>query len=196
MAPSPGDQLIERYLRRLADAATPLPAAQRDDLLGDIREHITVALEDEGQRNETAVRSVLARLGRPEDIVAAAAAGRPAPQPTAPDGSTRGGPLEWSALVLLLASGYLMPPLGWMIGAFLVVFSHQWSRRDKLIGIIGIPLATMAVAVAVGYVSSAMPNVGPVEAVVLTAVPTGPVAALYLLWRLDSRFRTRRRSLA
>jgi hypothetical protein len=191
------DQLIEQYLERLAEAAAALPAGERDDLIGDIREHISVALEEEERSDEVAVRNVLARLGPPEAIVAAAGAtDRPALLATAPDGSTRGGPLEWSALILLLVSGYLMPPLGWMIGALLVVCSRQWSRREKLTGIVGIPLATLVVTAGLGYLSVAILNVGDLNVVGLAIVTMGPAGVLYLLWRLDARLRTRRRLLA
>jgi hypothetical protein len=197
MKTSPGDRLIRQYLARLADAATLLPAAERDDLLGEIREHIAVALSAEDPVDDAAVRKVLARLGAPEAIVAAAGAtDRPGLLATAPDGSTRGGPLEWSALILLLVSGYLMPPLGWMIGALLVVYSRQWSRREKLTGIVGIPLATLVVTAGLGYLSVAILNVGDINVVGLATVTMGPAGVLYLLWRLDARLRTRRRSLA
>jgi uncharacterized membrane protein len=74
MSTTRSDQLIEQYLERLAEAAAALPADERDDLIGDIREHISVALEEEERSDEVAVRNVLARLGPPEAIVAAAGA--------------------------------------------------------------------------------------------------------------------------
>jgi hypothetical protein len=89
-----------------------------------------------------------------------------------------------------------MPPLGWMIGALLVVCSRQWSRREKLTGIVGIPLATLVVAAGLGYLSVTILNVGDVNVVGLAIVTMGPAGVLYLLWRLDARLRTRRRLLA
>src|SRR5687767_13652776 len=67
------DALISDYLGRLDAAAWPLPATRRAELTAEVREHIEGALSEAGNRDETTVRNVLDRLGRPEDIVAAEA---------------------------------------------------------------------------------------------------------------------------
>ena len=96
MTTTRSDQLIEEYLARLADAAAALPPAEREDLVSDIREHITVALDEEVHLDEAAVRNLLTRLGPPEDVVAGAvvyllrlpgvdpAVASPVPVPTTP----------------------------------------------------------------------------------------------------------------
>jgi uncharacterized membrane protein len=67
------DPLVEGYLRHLEAVASALPAYRRDELLAEIREHLAEALRQVPPGDEAAVRSVLERLGSPEEIVAAAA---------------------------------------------------------------------------------------------------------------------------
>ena len=67
------DPLVEDYLRHLEAAASGLPAYRREELLAEIREHLAEAMRQVPAGDEAAVRSVLERLGSPEEIVAAAA---------------------------------------------------------------------------------------------------------------------------
>ena len=87
------NRLVQDYLRRLEQAAAPLPRSRRAELVAEIREHIDDALLEAGAADEVAVRNVLERLGPPEEIVAAAAT------PTGPTG--RAGRLEIGALIAL-----------------------------------------------------------------------------------------------
>jgi len=184
------DRLIEDYLRRLDQAAAHLPRARRAELVADIRGHIDTALRQEPAAGEAAVRNVLDRLGRPEDIVEAA-------QPPTPDADQRAGKLEIAALIALL-----VPFIGWGVGAVLVVASRVWSRRDKLIGAVLLLLPIVILGLSVVAISG--PNGGeespppgdtrPVGEKVeepLDPVPAGLMllvvglpSALYLGWRL------------
>lgn len=66
------DPLAEDYLRRLEAAAVVLPADRRAELVAEIREHIAEALRQAPAGGEAAVRTVLDRLGPPDEIVDAA----------------------------------------------------------------------------------------------------------------------------
>src|SRR5689334_10684611 len=74
------DPLVEDYLRHLEAVSAVLPEYRRAELLAEIREHLDEALRQVPAGDEAAVRSVLERLGSPEEIVAAAADQMPAGQ--------------------------------------------------------------------------------------------------------------------
>jgi hypothetical protein len=184
------DRLIDEYLSRLEDAAAHMQRARRTELVAEIRGHIETALDQEQAAGEAAVRNVLERLGPPEDIVDAAE-----PRPT--ETVRRTGPLEIAALIALI-----VPFIGWLIGAVLVIASRVWSGRDKLIG--GLLLLAPILILSLGFVAASGPNggeesvppgdtrpvgekvedpgtPGPVELVLFVA---GLPSALYLGWQL------------
>jgi hypothetical protein len=68
------DEMVEEYLRRLNTALGPLPDPRRHQLVTEITEHIEQARSELPEQSEAAVRNLLDRLGRPEDIAAAALA--------------------------------------------------------------------------------------------------------------------------
>jgi Domain of unknown function (DUF4190) len=74
------DPLVEDYLRHLEAVAAVLPEYRRAELLTEIRAHLDEALRQVPAGDEAAVRSMLDRLGSPEEIVAAAAEPVPAGQ--------------------------------------------------------------------------------------------------------------------
>jgi len=74
------DPLVEGYLRHLEAVAAVLPEYRRAELLAEIRAHLDEALRQVPAGDEAAVRSMLDRLGSPEEIVAAAADPVPAGQ--------------------------------------------------------------------------------------------------------------------
>ena len=74
------DPLVEDYLRHLEAVAAVLPEYRRAELLAEIRAHLDEALRQVPAGDEAAVRSMLERLGSPEEIVAAAAEPVPAGQ--------------------------------------------------------------------------------------------------------------------
>ncbi len=117
------NRLVDDYLRRLEAAAAHLQRSRRAELVAEIREHIEAALRQEETANEVAVRNVLERLGPPEEIVEAA-------EPPPSESPARAGKLEIAALIALV-----VPFLGWIIGAVLVVASRAWSGKEKALGI-------------------------------------------------------------
>ncbi|HEX2312929.1 MAG TPA: hypothetical protein VHJ17_04300 [Thermomonospora sp.] len=128
------DALIDDYLDRLDRAAAGLPGSRRAELLTEIREHIEVALAERPDPGEAAVRTVLDRLGDPEDIAREAGASpEPAPAPR------RVPAFELTAVLMLLVGGVVLPVLGWIVGAVLVWASARWSTRDKLLGTLLFP---------------------------------------------------------
>ena len=183
------DRLVDDYLRDLEKAAAHLPRARRTELLAEIRDHIESALRERDATDEAAVRNVLERLGRP-DVIAESAA----PLPGAP---VRAGLLDVGALIVLL-----IPFLGWMVGAVLVLVSRAWSRRDKVIGLVllFLPIVVLGLSLTVSSPSGSEERtppgedrpVGLKEEVPLEAIGPFPVAlfatgvpsALYLGWRL------------
>jgi hypothetical protein len=133
-----GDRLVADYLNRLAAAAASLPADRRAELFEEISLHIAEARAVQataGVATSPAVAEVLERLGRPEDIVGAAAedtetdATMPAPVPRPP----RRRVLDTGTVVLLLVGGLLIG-VGWMVGVVMLWASPRWRTSDKLFG--------------------------------------------------------------
>ena len=145
------DPLVQDYLRRLDRAAAVLPPDRRTDLLGEIGEHIAVARASGAGDDEAAVRTVLDRLGEPEEIVAAAHEDAPVgwatPRPYAGSAWGDGPPLvpqprgtgHELAAVLLLTVGSLVPVVGWLVGAVLLWTSTLWRTREKVLGTLVVP---------------------------------------------------------
>ena len=142
------DALITDYLGRLRAASWPLPAARREELAGEVAEHIEAALADAGTRDEATVRNVLGRLGAPEDIAAAEGAAPPpavAPQAwaTAPENARSWGALEIIAILLLTLGSVFLPFVGPIAGLLFVWASRAWRTGEKV-------LATVIVMVLLG----------------------------------------------
>ncbi|TAM79443.1 MAG: hypothetical protein EPN50_00340 [Chloroflexota bacterium] len=138
------DELVEDYLGHLEAAVWPLSADRRTELLKEVCEHIEDALSVEGGRDETTVRSVLERLGRPEEIVstefdgpppstgarsASTTASTPSPSPDA----ERIGAVEIIAILLVSLGAFVLPVIGPLVGLFFVWVSNRWTTRNKLI---------------------------------------------------------------
>src|SRR5262249_4978318 len=66
------DRLVEDYLGAVSYACRDLPPERRNDLVGDLREHIAAARAVLYQPTEAAVRTILDRLGEPATIAAEA----------------------------------------------------------------------------------------------------------------------------
>jgi Protein of unknown function (DUF1700) len=126
-----GDKLVEDYLKRLNRELRDLPRARRRELVDEIAEHISEARADLEPEDEATVRTLLDRLGAPEDI-AAEARERFGVQ-------RRSGALDIAALVLLLIGGVILPVVGWLVGVVLLWSSSIWTSREKLIGTLVIP---------------------------------------------------------
>jgi uncharacterized membrane protein len=176
------DPLVDDYLRRLEVAAAALPRERRMELVSEIEQHIEAALGEDGAGDEAAVRNVLERLGPPAEIAAEAGADTSAPER---------GWLETTAMVVLVLS-FVLPFVGYLIGAGLVLASKAWDGREKAIALLIPPLVVVAggLVVLAGAASVADgesfdSGLGPVEVAVLVAVAlSGLVSAAYLSHRL------------
>jgi hypothetical protein len=137
------EAMVADYLERLERAAVGLPPDRRSELLEGIAEHISSA----DAADEAEVRTLLDRLGEPEEIVAAAREDLPAggwppgpgwgPAGLAP--APRGTGLELAA-VLMLTLGSFLPVAGWLVGVVLLWTSSLWRVREKLLGTLVVPL--------------------------------------------------------
>src|SRR3954466_4301079 len=176
------DPLVDDYLRRLEAAAGELPHGRRVELVTEIEEHIEAALHEGGAGDEAAVRNVLERLGAPEEIAAEAGAGTPAPAR---------GRLETAAMGVLALS-FVLPFVGYLIGAGLVLASRAWNGHDKAIALLIPPfvvvvggLVVLAGAASVAEGESFDSGLGPVEvAVLMASAVSGLLSAAYLSHRL------------
>lgn len=195
------DLLVQDYLRRLDAASAVLPPDRRGDLLEAIREHIADA-RAAGAGDEAATRSLLARLGEPEDIVGAA---QEEFRDDAPPLGVRGTGRELAA-VLLLTLGSLFPPLvGWLAGVALLWSSPLWRVREKLLGTLvwpggagGVLLLGGALTAGVGFGDEQCVTQGstttctsgslvPVSGLALLAVVLPPLVVAVLLYRTARR---------
>ena len=129
---STADKLVEDYLKRLNTELRGLPRARRLELVEEISEHIAEARADLDSENEAAIRTLLDRLGDPEEI-AAEARERFGVTPK------KAGWNEVGALIMLPIGGVILPVLGWFIGIVLLWISDAWSTRDKLVGTLLFP---------------------------------------------------------
>jgi len=148
------DELVADYLARLDRAAQVLAPDRRTELVEEIRDHITQARASGTVGDEAAVRTLLDRLGDPDEIVAAAREGEPV-VPPAPAG-TWAPPQPWPtrrpsigleiAAVLLLTVGSIIPLVGWLIGVVLLWSSRRWTVVDKVLGTLIVPGGPLAIA--------------------------------------------------
>ena len=116
------EQLVAEYLERLEHELADLPRARRHEILEEISQHIEEARAEVGD-DELRVRSLLDRVGDPDDI-AAEARDRFGVRPRRP------GFLEVAALVLLLIGGLLLPVIGWFVGVALL-WASAVGRRAR-----------------------------------------------------------------
>jgi uncharacterized membrane protein len=107
------DRLVEDYLGAVSYACRDLPPERRNDLVGDLREHIAAARAVLYQPTEAAVRTILDRLGEPAAIAAEARIAEglePVATPAARVASREAPPNRWMsrpmppALVAFLAT--------------------------------------------------------------------------------------------
>jgi hypothetical protein len=126
----------ETYLKQLRRAARRLPRSDRDELVGQIEEHLREALPPGA--GESVVRTELDRLGSPAEIVAAEHERLGLAAPT-------GGFFEWITLLLLLVGSLIIPVVGWLIGAIMLWISRVWTWREKLAGTLIMPGGLAAV---------------------------------------------------
>jgi hypothetical protein len=129
--------LAEDYLRRLDHAAWSLPGPDRAELLAEIRGHLEAGLTPTS--TDADARNLLAELGAPEDIVAAAQPSPGTPQGFGPPGpaplarETRWGPTEILAVLGLTVGTFVVPIIGPVVGLVLAWASDRWTAREKWI---------------------------------------------------------------
>lgn len=204
------------YLGRLDSAMRGLPHGVASDIRDGVAEEL-LGLDADG----TALR--IAQLGDPatiareaQDEVPAGVAVVAAPAATAPSPprpsavATRGFAI--AAALALGFGGFVVPVLGWVVGAVLVVLSPLWRAGEKAVAII-VPFACASASLVLVQVigfsafaaggSATGSGVGPGEAAGNPLIPawydvlwTGgivlgfvlvPASGLWLLWRLRGR---------
>src|SRR3712207_61009 len=148
------DPLLRAYLDRLDRCAAVLPADQRTELVEEISRHIADAMAIGQVRTEADMRTMLDRLGEPEEIVAAARADAGATSgftPSPPD--VGGAPValrapttSWEGItVALLPIGSIVPVIGWLAGVATLWPSTRWRPGEKVLCTLIMPLGPAAV---------------------------------------------------
>lgn len=183
--------LAQGYLDRLRVAARTLPDDEASDLVADISDHLREALP--ATPSEAEVRTVLDRLGTPQELVAAAggsvgaSVGRSVGHPSAPPArEARFGAVEVLALVGLVGAellSLLLPiaVLLWIAGIVLLAVSRVWSGRQKAWGLgalaTGLPVAFTVLFVPASsgttVCEGAAPAGGPDDTTISTCVTDG-----------------------
>jgi hypothetical protein len=125
-------QAVKEYLHDLEVELRDLPRSRRQELLGEIHEHIDSALAETPTHDEAEVRNVLDRLGDPSDIAEEARQRFGVPK-------LKSGALEIAALILLVIGGIILPVIGWFIGVILLWSSRVWTTGEKLAGTLLFP---------------------------------------------------------
>jgi len=185
------DSLVDDYLAHLHAASRALPPDRAWELVEGIREHISAARTEGAAGDEAEVRAMLARLGTPEEIVAAAqeAAGTPGAsspfRPPAPRLEQPGTGRE-AAAVTCLTAGSLVPLVGWVVGVVLLWTSGRWRTWEKMLGTFVVPGGpglvmllglTMPARVCTGTTSGSVMVVGGPGGTQTTELPTTSVTS-------------------
>jgi hypothetical protein len=102
-------------------------------------------------------------------------------------GQARHHPLEASAVVLLIVTVLIFPPL-WLIGAFVALLSRLWNPVDKMIGLAGpVLLAVIGTGVGLAMGAEHSPTGYFKEGLALSTdlFRVGAIlGAIYLAWRI------------
>jgi hypothetical protein len=178
-----GDRLVADYLNRLAAAAAGLPADRRAELFEEISLHIAEARSVQDPTGAAApdVRSVLERLGQPEDIVRAATDddGTEA-VPAAPSSRAWGARVRDTGTVVLLLIGGLLAGVGWIAGVVMLWTSPRWRTGDRILGTVVWPGGLVAVLAILRFGTGLPPVL--VLALLLVGI-CGPILAAARLLR-------------
>jgi HAAS len=183
------DPLVTDYLDRLRAAAASLPLDRRGELVDDVRGHIEMALTtDDG--DETVVDTVLARLGSPEEIVAAEIEAEPVP--AAMEATPGSAPVlrrrphatvEFKAFLLLTVGAVVLPFIGPLIAVGYIGASARWTTVQKrtatiaVVGLLFIPAWLVLPMLMAGEITAVVNNFAPLLALVPLA---GFLTAAYL----------------
>ena len=149
--------MAEDYLDRLEAAARVLPDQDRDELVSELRAHLTAGLSEAA--SDADVRNMLDELGPPADIVAAATPegepGTPLPHPSGTGASgpppSPWGTLEILAVLSLILGTFVVPIVAPIVGLLLAWTSARWTRHEKLVASVVtlLPLAILALGAAI-----------------------------------------------
>lgn len=148
------DPFVRAYLDRLDRCAAVLPTDQRTELVEEISRHIADAMAVGQVRTEADMRTMLDRLGEPEEIVAAARADAGATPGFTPSPPYIGeAPVALRAptttregiTVALLTIGSIVPVIGWLAGVAMLWTSTRWRPGEKVLGTLIMPLGPAAV---------------------------------------------------
>jgi uncharacterized membrane protein len=213
MTETTADALRDDYLARLDDAMRGLPHGVASDIRGGIVEELQGldAAATAGRIAQLGDPVAIAREAQdevpasPTIVVAPPVDAPPAPRPSVT--STRGFAI--AAALTLSFGGFVLPVLGWFVGAVLVSVSTLWKAWEKVVAIV-VPFVFGAVSLfLVQFMSFAefsstgsssgsgttdeivnnplLPSFGIWHAVLLLGFLLIPVSGLWLLWRLRGR---------
>lgn len=206
MTRTTADNMRDDYLARLDEAMRGLPHGVAAEIRGGIAEEL------EGL-DPAATTERIARLGDPEAIareaheaqsaegVAAAAA---MPEARIPAMGTRG--FAVAAALTLSFGGFVVPIVGWFVGAVLVSLSSVWRTAEKVVAIV-VPfvLCTLSGILVSAMGFSSWTSIGGSDSseginplvpawydliwfgAMLLGVVLIPLSGLWLLWRLRGR---------
>jgi uncharacterized membrane protein len=133
------DTVVDGYLRRLDVALSSMPAARREQLLEEIAQHVAEGRRELSEESPAALLQLLDRIGRPEDIAAAALEENQEQRVPSSYPESRGGDMfEVFTLCLLLFGGFLFV-IGWLVGVALLWSSSAWRIRDKILSTLVFP---------------------------------------------------------
>jgi len=183
------ERLVYDYLGTLEAAAADVSADRRAELVGDVREHIGLAVGEAGQVDEETVRAVLERLGSPDEIVAAEMAlvgptGEGAYTTPQSDRGSRPVDMERRALLMLTIGSLVLPFVGPLLGLWFASAVPCWTLVQKRTAtmIVVVLLAVPAVIVLPGLASGEITWVFTTVGFLLPLVPlAGIAAAAYLV---------------
>jgi hypothetical protein len=215
MTQTTAQTLREEYLGRLDEAMRGLPHGVASEIRAGIAEEL------DGLDLE-ATQARIARLGDPiaiareaQDEVPAAptiVVAPPLPAPMAPRPPLTGSRgFAIAAALTLSFGGFILPVLGWVVGAVLVSLSTLWKTWEKIVATL-VPfvvtgLSFLVVSTMSGFGSSEssgsatgtgtppavevsnplVPGIGEWHVLILLGFLLIPLSGLWLLWRLRGR---------
>ena len=164
------DDVVARYLSELDQALAGLPRSRRREVIEQVAARIAVE-----RANGAASNELVARVGDPADIAAAARARFG----LGPDPSSW---REVATLFLLPVGGLVVPVIGWLAGVMLLWRSRAWNLRDKVIGTLVVPGGLLTPFALMTYLT-----LGPGGIAVLVALFVAPIASAFYLARSRSQ---------
>ena len=130
-----GERIARDYLRRLQEALAGAPPADAARLHDQIRTHLDELLETDP--SESHIRTALDQLGTPAQLASEVI--------TTPS-EARGRGSDICALLLLSVGSLLLPFVGWIAGAVLLVSSPRFTRVQKIAAIVVWPFGLLTPA--------------------------------------------------